>query len=111
MEHIYHKGKYKGERWKHLRPYLKRVGNKAWRRDAVLQIAEELDWDKLAVAPKRKRKRKPKIRLKITMCSARGFRHSYYRSYSSEKAAEDAMRRNTVERVFIFERNILIEKK
>ncbi|WP_157976841.1 hypothetical protein [Taibaiella helva] len=48
MEHIYHKGKYRsGERDRHLRPYLKRKGNKAWHKDAALHIAQELeqtDW-------------------------------------------------------------------
>jgi len=33
LNKIYHKGSFRGGEWsKHLRPYLKRVGNKRWRK-------------------------------------------------------------------------------
>lgn len=110
MEHIYHKGKYRsGERGRHLRPYLKRKGNKAWRKDAALHIAQELEQTELGVAPWRKERKAPVIRVKITMCE-RNRIYSHYRSYHSVKAFDNAIRRNTVVRAFIYERNILIEK-
>jgi len=36
LNKIYHKGKYRSGEWgKHLRPYLKRVGNKRWRKSTL----------------------------------------------------------------------------
>lgn len=111
MEHIYHKGKYRSGEWcKHLRPYLKRKGNKAWRRDASLQIAQELEQIDPGVPPLNKKKQRPVIHAKITI-RERNFVYSRYKSYRSVKAFEDAIRRNSVERIFIYERNLSIEKK
>lgn len=42
LNKTYHKGKYRSGEWaKHLRPYLKRVGNKRWRKDGKdIEITE-----------------------------------------------------------------------
>jgi len=35
MKNIYNKGRYRSREWaKHLRPFLKRTGNKKWRKTA-----------------------------------------------------------------------------
>lgn len=89
---------------------MKRKGNKAWRKDAALQIAQELEQIDLGVRPLNKKKKRPVIHAKITV-RRRNFVYRRYKSYRSVKAFEDAMRRNSVERVFIYERNLSIEKK
>ena len=34
LNKTYHKGKYRGGEWaKHLRPFLKKLGNKRWRKE------------------------------------------------------------------------------
>ncbi|WP_298899786.1 hypothetical protein [uncultured Psychroserpens sp.] len=42
LNKTYHKGKYRSGEWaKHLRPYLKKVGNKRWRKDGKeIEISE-----------------------------------------------------------------------
>ncbi|NQX92967.1 MAG: hypothetical protein HRT74_12750 [Flavobacteriales bacterium] len=43
---IYHKGRFRGgERIKHLRPYLKRLGNKRWRK-----FQDDIELDESEVA-------------------------------------------------------------
>jgi hypothetical protein len=39
MRNIYNKGKYRNGEWaKHLRPFLKKVGNRKWRIESKFQI-------------------------------------------------------------------------
>lgn len=103
MGHQYHKGKYRSGEWcKHLGPFLKRTGNRRWRRDARTEIAAELDETALAVAkPDTQRRSRTKIRVRFTITNGR-FTHTYNRFYKTRKSAEDAVRRNAVISVSIF---------
>lgn len=103
MEHLYHKGKYRSREWcKHLRPFLKRTGNKRWRKDARLEIATSLDETALAVkGPETQRRSKTRIRVRFTIRDGR-FTHTYNRFYKTRRSAEDAIRRNAVISVSIF---------
>lgn len=62
LNKIYHKGKYRNGEWaKHLRPYLKRVGNKRWRKDGKeIEIFDNL------IQSKKQNRLKRTIKVKFT---------------------------------------------
>ncbi len=65
MKNIYNKCRFRnGEYAKHLRPFLKRIGNKRWRKNQKKQITDEL-FDFVRFQKDRKQKR-IKIWVKIT---------------------------------------------
>lgn len=106
MTQIYHEGKYRSGEWcKHLRPYLKRLGNKRWRKDAAVDIADELDEDHLVVVREKRKKNKP-VKVKITRTSFGGFTSSYTEKYGTLKAAEQAIKRHKVTGVFFYDKEI-----
>lgn len=105
MKQIYHKGKYRSGEWcKHLKPFLKRVGNKRWRKDGRMELLDSDEDLRLSVSGNKQKKESKKIKVKFTMQSAGGFKSSYYAFYPSLKQAEDAIQRNSVIRAIVFER-------
>lgn len=110
MAQTYHKGKYRSGEWcKHLRPYLKRVGNKRWRKDVAADIADELHEDRLAVAREKRKKNKP-VKVKTTGRSFAGFICSYTKKYATLKAAEQAIKGHEVTGVFFYDKEIKTTK-
>jgi hypothetical protein len=102
MRNVYNKGKFRnGEYAKHLRPFLKKVGNKKWRQFAKEEISDELteNYDEsipeLQYKCRLPRKRKT-IKLKITKDLGHHGLSSVYRSYSSERAVSDSLKRNNI---------------
>ena len=90
MRNTYNKGRFRNGEWaKHLRPFLKRVGNKRWRGNAKVQIqsgllvSEEVSNKTEFVVKRIPRKQKKTVKVKIT---SKGFGvevYSYIRKYSS----------------------------
>ena len=93
LNKTYHKGKYRGGEWaKHLRPFLKRLGNKRFRNVAATLEEEELrNYSKT-----RKRKSRKRIKAKITIKLFGDSKYSYYKSYRSIKNLENAVKRPNV---------------
>lgn len=96
----YNKGKFRSGEWaKHLRPYLKRVGNKRFRKTGKYLDAE------LEEFRHRKRKlgnRRNRIKVRFTLrYSHSGELYSYTSSYRDLKSAQMAMRRSQVIRATI----------
>lgn len=61
MTIIYNKGKYRGGEWvKHLRPFLKKTGNRKWRRTAKNRSIFIDDDNSITYTVKPKRKQKAK---------------------------------------------------
>ncbi len=106
MTQLYHKGKYRTGGWsKHPRPYLKRLGNKRWRKDAVAAVVDGLDEERLVVSRQRRKKAKV-VKVKITMTSFGGFTFSYIEKYATLKEAEQSIKRHEVVRVFFYDKVI-----
>jgi len=100
LNKTYHKGKYRGGEWgKHIRPYLKRLGNKRFRKAATLLEENEL---RLFSRHKKKKGRKT-IKVKITFHSLSRKSYSYYRSYRNMKDLRNAVNRPNVLRYFILD--------
>ena len=93
LNKTYHKGKYRGGEWaKHLRPFLKRLGNKRFRK--VAATIEEGNFEKYEKSTKKKGRKR--IRAKITMRLIGDRKISYYKSYRKMKDLENAVRRPNI---------------
>lgn len=93
LNKTYHKGKFRGGEWaKHLRPFLKRLGNKRFRKIATTLEENEL---KRFSNSKRKKGRK-RIKAKITIKLFGDRKYSYYKSYRSMKDLENTVKRPNV---------------
>jgi len=107
MKNTYNKGKYRNcEYAKHLRPFLKRVGNKKWRSDANLVITEQLSLEQKErtdfVGKLRKRSTSSSaIKVKITFEGYGAVTFSQYKKYKTERALNDACKRNSVLRIVL----------
>lgn len=96
LNKIYHKGKYRSYEWaKHLRPFLKRLGNKRFRKTSTT-----LD----DIVPYRKSKKKlgrKRIKVKITIRIFGEGKLSYYKSFRNMKDLENALKRTNIIRYTI----------
>ncbi len=93
LNKTYHKGKFRSGEWaKHLRPYLKRLGNKRFRKTSPTMEYDE--FERFAKA-KKKQKRK-RIRAKITSRFYGDNKISYYKSYRTMKDLDNAVKRPNV---------------
>lgn len=99
---IYHKGKYRSGEWaKHLRPYLKRVANKRFRKDALTIESDE--YHNLKSLKKWKIRRK--IKAKITLRLNGNSKTSYYKNYRNMKDLNNAVKRPNVIRYMLVDGN------
>ena len=98
MTNIYNKGVYRGGEWaKHLRPYLKKVGNRRWRRTAF--NLERTDLEQLEISPNKTKTikgSKNTIKVKFTIKSIGDRTVSYKAKYKTLRSAQDAIKRNNV---------------
>lgn len=99
LNKTYHKGKYRSGEWaKHLRPYLKKVSNKRWRKTGKNIAEEEI------VRPVHTTiKLKKKIKVKITFQDHNGKTHSRINTYKTLRDAKNAMNQAHVIRTLIIE--------
>lgn len=101
LNKIYHKGKFRSGEWaKHLRPYLKRVGNKRWRK-----AGKNNDADNEIIVIKRKLiKRAIKVRI-----TSKYYGDRKVTSISKYRTLRDA--KNAMKRANVFHAEILTEEK
>ncbi len=93
LNKTYHKGRYRSGEWaKHLRPYLKRLGNKRFRKIAV--NLEECEIDKLNRYKKKVGRRK--IKVKLTLKIHGDSKVSHYKSFRRMKDAHNSVSRPNV---------------
>ncbi len=101
LNKTYHKGKYRGGEWaKHLRPYLKRLGNKRFRKSAV--SLEQSEFERYSRTKKNRINRKT-IRAKITISLFGNSTYSYYKSYRRKRDLENAVARPNVVRYILID--------
>jgi hypothetical protein len=112
MKNIYNKGKYRNREWaKHLRPFLKKVGNRKWRIEAKYQIQTDLLIDYQSeqeiekIVKRIPRKQKKKVKVKITTTEFNGQISSTTRKFHSLKAMKNSLARNNVLRHYIYDEN------
>lgn len=93
LNKTYHKGKFRGGEWvKHLRPFLKRLGNKRFRK--VATSIEDQEFQKYSKSSKKKGRKL--IKAKITIKLFGDSKYSYYKSYRTMKDYENAIKRPNV---------------
>jgi hypothetical protein len=98
MKKIYNKGTFRSFEYGKIGPYLKKCGNKKWRRTEKSEIENQLS-ETIKFFKQRRKKRKL-IWVKITK-EIYGKTHSDYRSFDSEKAFKDSINRAHVTRYFL----------
>jgi len=89
LNKIYHKSRFRGGEWcKHLRPYLKRAGNKRWRKTGknLPDSEEPVHWRKTRAIKKT-------ITVRITTMSHCGCKTTRTEKYRTLRDAENAMKR------------------
>ncbi|REC52482.1 hypothetical protein DRF62_15635 [Chryseobacterium piscium] len=98
MKNIYNKGTFRSFEYGKIGPYLKKHGNKKWRRTEKSEIEDQLS-ENIKIF-KQRRKRHKLIWVKITS-EVYDTTHSDYRSFYSEKAFRDSIKRAHVTRYFL----------
>lgn len=89
LNKIYHKGRFRGGEWcKHLRPYLKRTGNKRWRKTGI----QLTDSDEPVLCRKKQRVKK-NLTVRITTINHCGRKSTRTEKYRTMRDAENAMKR------------------
>ncbi|KFF11833.1 hypothetical protein IW15_14195 [Chryseobacterium soli] len=87
MKNNYNKGPFRAYEYGKIPPYLKKYGNKKWRRTATSEIK-----DHLTESAKFRKKRRKRIWIKITR-EINGVKRSDYRKYATEKSCKDSINR------------------
>lgn len=98
MKNIYNKGTFRNFEYGKIGSYLKKHGNKKWRRTEKSEIENQLG-ETIKFFMQR-RKRRKLIWAKITK-EIYGKTHSYYRSFYSEKSFKDSIKTAHVTRCFL----------
>lgn len=101
LNKTYHKGKYRSGEWaKHLRPYLKRVGNKRWRKDGKeIELNETNDLNL-----RKKYSTKRHIKVKITKKFYGDLKWTTVSKYRTLRDAKNAMKQVNVIKAEIIEK-------
>lgn len=94
MRNIYNKGSYRTERCKHLGPFLKRNGNRRWRKTANQLKLQDLLYD--GVFSTHKRTSVPKVYRVATKIQKEKCRRKSVRWYGTLRAAKDSIQRNSI---------------
>ncbi|MGD1320421.1 hypothetical protein [Chryseobacterium sp. 2R14A] len=98
MKNTYNKGTFRSFEYGKIGPYLKKHGNKKWRRTEKSEIENQLS--ETTKFFKQRKKRRKLIWAKITK-EIYGKTHSDYRSFYSEKSFQDSIKRANVTRYFL----------
>lgn len=98
MKNVYNKGTFRSYEWGKIPPYLKKYGNKKWRRTEKSEIEDQLR--ETVRFFKQRKKRRKLIRAKITT-EINGRTDSGYRNFHSEKSFKSAVNRAHVTRYFL----------
>ncbi len=98
MKNIYNKGTFRSYEWGKIGPYLKKYGNKKWRRTERLEIEDQLR--EITQFFKWRRKKRKLIWAKITR-EINGRITSNYRSFYSEKSFKSSISRAHITRYFL----------
>lgn len=98
MKNIYNKGTFRSFEYGKIGSYLKKHGNKKWRRTEKSEIENQLS-ETIKFFKQRKKRRKL-IWAKITK-EIYGKTHSEYKSFYSEKSFKDSIKRANVKRYFL----------
>lgn len=98
MKNVYNKGTYRSFEYGKIGSYLKRNGNKKWRRTEKSEIEDQLS--ETTKFFKQRQKRRKLIWVKITR-EINGTTDSDYKSFYSEKAFKSSINRAHVTRYFL----------
>ncbi len=94
LNKLYHKGKFRSGEWaKHLRPYLKKVGNRRFRRTGKKSDNELFDFP--IIQPKHHKRRRT-INVKITTLTNGIFKTTNVHRFRTMRDVENSIRRPSV---------------
>ncbi|KQT25786.1 hypothetical protein ASG22_03505 [Chryseobacterium sp. Leaf405] len=102
MKNLYNKGTFRSFEWGEIGPYLKKHGNKKWRRTEKSAIEDQLR--ETTKFFKQRKKRRKLIWVKITR-EINGRTDSEYRSFYSEKSFKSSISRAHITRYFLINNN------
>ncbi|ASK31939.1 hypothetical protein CEY12_18295 [Chryseobacterium sp. T16E-39] len=97
MKNIYNKGTFRAHEYGKIGPYLKRYGNKKWRRTVQTEIEDQL-CELIKFRKSRKRKQRM-IWVKITK-EINGTKRSHHKKFYTEKSLRSAVNSPHVVRYF-----------
>jgi len=98
MKNIYNKGSFRSYEYGKIGPYLKKYGNKKWRRTEKSEIENQLS--EITKFFKQRKKKRKLIWAKITR-EVNGKTNSEYRSFYSEKSFKSSINRAHITRYFL----------
>lgn len=104
MQNHYNKGRFRGHEYGKIPPYLKKLGNRKWRRTASKEtniLHSELFFETKVQLPKKVFKSKERIKVKITFLEINQVTSSRYVTYKNLKALNDSTKRNNVINVVV----------
>ena len=102
LNKTYHKGKFRSYEWaKHLRPFLKRLGNKKFRKASTI-----LDDDLVPYRKSKKKLGRKRIKAKITIRVFGDGKLSYYKSFRTMKDLENSLKRPNIIRYTIIKNEL-----
>lgn len=99
MQNLYNKGRFRGHEYGKIPPYLKKLGNRKWRRTASKEtniLHFELFFETKVQLPKKVFKSKESIKVKITFLGYNETKTARYITYKNRKALHDSIKRNTI---------------
>lgn len=99
MQNLYNKGRFRGCEYGKIAPYLKKLGNKRWRRTANKEtnlLDSELFFETKVQLPKKTSRSKERIKVKITFLEFNQVKYSRYVTYKNVKSLKDSIKRNNI---------------
>lgn len=108
MKNLYNKGTFRSYEWGKIPPYLKKYGNKKWRRTEKSAVQDQLIEE--VKFWKTRKKRQKLIWIKITK-EIDGKKYSDFRKYATEKSFKNAINRAYVIKYFKLNNKKIIKSK
>jgi hypothetical protein len=102
MKNLYDKGRFRSYAYGKIPPYLKKIGNKKWRRTApntAHALSNAPSFETNITLPPKTAKRNERIKVKLIFIESPERTTSRYVTYRNLKALEDSLKRARVVRV------------
>ncbi|WP_169051606.1 hypothetical protein [Flavobacterium sp. H122] len=113
MQNRYNKGRFRGHEYGKIPPYLKKLGNKKWRRTPIEEtklLPTELFFETKVQLPTKASKSKERIKVKITFLEFNQVKSTKHVTYKNIKSLKDSIKRNNVINVVDTNKKIQIHK-
>lgn len=95
MKNLYNKGRFRNYEYGKIPPYLKRIGNKKWKRTAnteTIALNTKVFFETNVQMPQKAFKPKERIKVKITFLGYNETKTSRYVTYKNRRALHDSIK-------------------